>query len=938
MKWNIITPILLGMIFLVISVTGSSHFPDSITHDGLTYTPKADGYVEISDTDGLLSRKGFAVTGIINNISQIKTTEDFSWSKSYELIELNATEIWLNQTTNETYEGETIFWEKKVYTFYNNEPTFNWTIVMEFEDGKNAKDTSYITNNLGVPITNAKFWYIFEVREGRGIFYDGVWKPAWQGKTFHFTGDDLIKLKNRLDFNQYRFKYQDLIQNNFTISDVYIGNGSIIGHENKYFVGLGVTKGNGIFPDGKTITLDPEISVWYDADTTEDPFVGDWFEPDKVKIADNDRAFETTSGSIMFTSDYGINFGPNSGVEYHGMEIRVQAVSAEFFPCIIGSFGRLGIRWNVDNGTTLFSNQKQHDFGCARSGGDQTFTYGNLSDLWGGGINGLADSYEPTSDENWRIELEHLADNFGSLFVDYVEVRFNITLIEAFNITLLTPVNNSQIGADFDVLAKTNKALASCKYESNITGSFLNTTMTVIDMTNCFDNSTGMTQGNGFRYRVHFGISGGDTNMSDWMDILVNNTQPTITIHTPINNTFDTLHNTFINFTVNDTEGDEVNIDMWGYLNQSFATKDLILRLLNNNSVNFLFNFTTLPTNPSGTIFQDMIRLYHMDASSTQIDETGNQNGNLIATWEEGFGYLGSSILFDNVDDFVGIGFGVLDQFEDTCDNGCTFSMWALITSTGDLIARYDTTGNNEFFKFYQQGGVARFSIDDNGATGGGNGMCEGRKSLVAPLDAWHHYVAQFEPNGSSVGDFEEMQGVARVWIDGVNGTWTANESIGFCNPIPAEWANSEDTCLGTKCDSRTNDPLGGSLDEVVIWNRTISDIEVRDLFQLRAGYYQIIINVTDNIVSGTNPSGQNLTSKRLCDGTTVCINGRCEIPCNAWCRLDGDEIDLGGTDIDVIGGDGNATFSTNITNAGHFDRGQCFNQITSGSRLSGSV
>lgn len=983
-------PVMICMVFLVL--TSADLTPDNssdINHEWLNFKISDDGYMDIYKDGELTASLGIAVTGTLNNKSLVLTTDSFSWEQEEVLLNLNNSDD-INNNPNLTI-SDTVYWNKTVVSLSNGDD-LNCLVEFEFEDYEDTKVKHTFTNNLRGDITDTVFWYLFEVKEGKGIWYDGDWIPAWGGLEFSYTGKELDKFNDELDFYQFRYKFEDLLENGFTVSEVYVGSGERFGNGDKYYVALGIEKDKGLFKMGRTYELDPEITVYYDPAVGDAPGgIFDWTNPQKVDRSDDVRAYQRRQLYYMNATDWDITLEEDCII--NRIDMYIEGRSNLGWPLVPPHAAVLGVELSNDSSST-FGNVVSQQLGAVPFG-DAIHNMNYKQSTWGT-VNWTDTDVD---DPDFHVRLSEVSSlGFGITHVDYMKVRFNITSSVLFNITSLTPENNSQIGADFDVFTTTNKALIACTLESNYNGSWQNISMSVdgdscyknqsvtqdgdflyrvrysfnantnqsewynistnatqidsliptddsqigadfdvlvktnknpttctlesndsgswtnesmtISGQDCYLNQTGMTQDRAFQYRVRFEIGGGVETSSDYMDILVNNTQPTVAIHMPLNNSWDNIYQIYVNFSVIlDEHGDQVDTTAYAYLNDTTYINE-IFRRRDNFVTYFNFTFDSFPLNPTGTYAKDLYRLYHFDGTCT--DASGHQTCGSAGTYSNNFGKFGGSMYFDDDNDYVQIGAGSLNHFETECTNGCTMSVWGFAdTSTsGTLFSRWDPTGDNNFFDFrWSDADTIEFRIDNDGNLVGGHGYCI--VSMDVPNsgrhdDGWHHYVAQLDTESFATPSI-------RVWIDGINSSWVTNSTgLGLCEPWEPDWDDSEDTRMGANADYGID--LGGYLDDAAFWNTTLSADEITEMYELGAGKYEIVINVTDNIISPTNPPGQNTTVVRLCNGTKVCTSEKCDIDCDLWCVLDGPEIDLNGQNITMLNS-GNCTFATNITN-----------------------
>src|SRR3989344_1136277 len=205
--------------------------------DGLNFKADNNGILTIRQNERVLGKFGFGITATFQANNYNYTSEDFTWTWSISQVGSNYT-----------------------FSARNNWSAFNWTQYYDFSPETSVKIKHIITNNLGAPITNGKLWYIHTIENNTMIYYNLTEYIVGTGN-IHLQGNfnSILPYVNIND--DYLFKYDDLILSNFTISDIYIGDGSLIQHPNTLIMAIGITKGIGTLPNGASITLDPTIQV-----------------------------------------------------------------------------------------------------------------------------------------------------------------------------------------------------------------------------------------------------------------------------------------------------------------------------------------------------------------------------------------------------------------------------------------------------------------------------------------------------------------------------------------------------------------------------------------------------------------------------------------------------------------------------------------------------
>jgi len=314
MKWKII------ILFMLLIPLVSAY---SFTNWELrTYQTDERGIIKVIDYGYTQGYYGFAITGYIAGIPYIKTVNDF---------------IWLWQKYNYTYlhedyddNGDLTNFTKYATEFkgYNNYNRFNITQKWTSKEYQATKSKYIISNNLGYDITNVKYWIIYIIPDNfphrTTTRFNQSNYLVETNNSIHLEGDYTdINPRIRINFNT--FNYEDIINNGFEITNIYMGDGEIIGYSNKNIIAIGFTKGLGIFYNGNQIEIDPEDTGFLSPDNAG----GQWNNPDNIKVSDNARAVETTIGEMMNMSIFDIEIVPDSLIT--GIYIALEGFGG---PCI----------------------------------------------------------------------------------------------------------------------------------------------------------------------------------------------------------------------------------------------------------------------------------------------------------------------------------------------------------------------------------------------------------------------------------------------------------------------------------------------------------------------------------------------------------------------------------------------------------------------------
>ena len=275
---------------------------------------------------------------------------------------------------------------------------------------------------------------------------------------------------------------------------------------------------------------------------------------------------------------------------------------------------------------------------------------------------------------------------------------------------------------------------------------------------------------------------------------------------TPANLTVITVGTTFINVSVANTTAMSAVLMEW------------------TNSTNNTVNVTLYNTS-------SLVGLWHLDRNYTAADNAtldysgkGNHGGDVngVNCSVSVAGYFGGACKFDGNNDYV----DALSVPDIT--TGGTFAMWikpsALPGSTDrDIISTYYQETQSEQFTVHDK----QFFINSLGTVKFRN--WDGTSDLVASqstvlVSQWYHIVATID--GSNI----------RMYFNGtLEGTTASGSSFDYANPafriagLPDEVADGETT--------RTR--FNGTIDEVSIWERSLSADEIKMLYKSQIGKYQ---------------------------------------------------------------------------------------------------
>ncbi|MBI2452076.1 hypothetical protein HYV50_03280 [Candidatus Pacearchaeota archaeon] len=206
-------------------------------------------------------------------------------------------------------------------------------------------------------------------------------------------------------------------------------------------------------------------------------------------------------------------------------------------------------------------------------------------------------------------------------------------------------------------------------------------------------------------------------------------------------------------------------------------------------------------------------------------------------------GKFGGAYEFDGVDDYIGLGTqaGVSD-IQAVSDAGInsypfTFSAWvkkANDTTNGVIVSLADSSTQNRYFHInINSSGQALISAHNGTSTSvGGTTDLRGN---------WHHIVGVFKNNAQK-----------ELYVDGAF-VINATTSVSFLSST--DYIN-----IGRNGDGIPDSYFNGTIDEVAVWNRSLTATEIKNLYRLNVGKYFWKVNVTDFAGNNNESETRELT------------------------------------------------------------------------------
>ncbi|MFH1055786.1 MAG: S8 family serine peptidase [Candidatus Altiarchaeota archaeon] len=311
-------------------------------------------------------------------------------------------------------------------------------------------------------------------------------------------------------------------------------------------------------------------------------------------------------------------------------------------------------------------------------------------------------------------------------------------------------------------------------------------------------------------------------------------TAPNVTLQTPLHMSIAPETFRILNATVADLNNDTLGVWIYAGNSSSDVTRLVYYNQTVYNDTWVNYNITALPA--SSTYDSDMIMLYHLDNDSKYGEND---------TWvydHSGYGYNGTAMA------------GALPN--ETGKYGMAFSLngtdsYIHIPNPGDVLKRKNMTvsawikpyiPSTSFPRIVDRKIEGQFSLywnTTNNALEGhvihGNGLSNGT-GTYAPC--------------TSIISLNEWQFVAMTWDSIILRLYHNGAECGSDTTGTGLLADSTDNigigrlCFG--CPDISTFEFNGSIDEVAVWNRSLSADEILDLYRLKNGSYWWYVNATD--------------------------------------------------------------------------------------------
>lgn len=653
----------------------------------------------------------FAITGIGLTANDLYLSRDYLWTWRESSYNYTVEDVRnYNETYNRTY---TVI----VLTGDNNNRRFHWVQEWKLDPLHDAKITHTVTNSMGLSLMFPKAWYIFELPTQRTLYFGNT--PIASSNDID-TQDNFNDVR-RLNLATYEFRTRDLVSNNYTISNFYIGDGSRIGYDGRIAM-IGVSR-DIIYSNSATIVFDPEITD-YKLPTDYGNYFDDWTNGQNLLADDENYATDSTPNTdYESVEDFFFVTDVPPGANITAFDIRADG-HHNGIPCAI-----VRAIYNLYNGSEWTSAGRSMSFS---SSGEQerTTDFGDYNKNW---------SYEEAYNIAVRVHWAPVKGFSCVIYLDQIEMRINYTPVWGYppHINVHHPLNNSVINTSFGML-----------------------NYTLID-----------NEANYINHQLYV------SQYEEWIDEAF----------------------IFQNFSA--STYDVVNYN-WSYP-KVFNKSDSLWGLFHfDNQEQF---------GESSSFVRNFAELHHTNCTPyvTYPPEPG------------GYGVLGKTWDFFGEQDFLQCGLYTYENWTHVCDNGCTFNSWInhANNNTGYIIGSWYVAGARYFVLYVDSSGHPRFIISYN--TSASPYCLAYGAGYFTPIGEYAMITGSYSP------DTDE----AKVYL---NGVLAATEPCPFDSLDLTKW----DTLTGVDIGDAKNSiykvyNFNGSIDEIAIWNRTLSDGEVNLLYSL---------------------------------------------------------------------------------------------------------
>ncbi len=246
MSYKLFLVVILALVLVSVSASAvtltSNGEVHTVTQGNLEFRTDPSGLVKLFKNGEYLSAFGSSLKNTVNGEQEFWN----SWATTWTW------EVLSNTDSNITVLGST------------NWAGWAWKQKWFFSDTE-QKFTNYLTNNTGFQATNVSFYQVVRLDETnveciQYVDNDGLENEYCFEQDITIT-QNLEQFLKRVSFKETIFNFQDLVDTGFEFNYLFAGQ---LGNVHPSLAGqgfiIGVTKNEGVFPNGASVILDPTIT------------------------------------------------------------------------------------------------------------------------------------------------------------------------------------------------------------------------------------------------------------------------------------------------------------------------------------------------------------------------------------------------------------------------------------------------------------------------------------------------------------------------------------------------------------------------------------------------------------------------------------------------------------------------------------------------------
>lgn len=499
----------------------------------------------------------------------------------------------------------------------------------------------------------------------------------------------------------------------------------------------------------------------------------------------------------------------------------------------------LRVEISVDGGSS-YSAFKLNTWTCLA--GEVYQTYGGSTDTWGLGEGELLGAN--FTNETFRVRTTYVLTgrsslDFGSTDggVDHLDVQVFYDAEPNMSYQGRTPTGSSNKGSTIRINASSDIQLDACWLTTDINGSEEGPIQYGVVTNGCYIEYEGTPDGElamgNLRFLQLRGQNGPFNTTLDIINFVLFNFNSSLNQSFPVNASQFNVSSLVLNWTKFNNQDDNTYSKVY-IKNQSDEENELMIwkdEVRDNLTENFEYNLSNNYVTTTYPFPDGLAHLYHLNFdrnfNETRDDENfvvhdfvGDHDGEVTQQTTANYtSKFGGAIDFPN-QGWLGIGSGT--DFNDTCVNGCTFMGWGYLrdnSSNSWIFSKRDDSPSLTYIDFRVSfSGKPAFKVGN-----GASGVCSTLTSSIGLSEnRWAQLVATYNTT--------QMD----IYVDGVH---AGNRS---CSGIVATGSVATNSYIGgtNTASPSTINGWDGLIDEVAIWNRSLSQSEVIQLYELPNGTY----------------------------------------------------------------------------------------------------